>query len=109
MLEKSTGFVVVLSTVDKLESAHQIAEELVQNRLAACVQVEGPLTSFYQWEGKLESANEFRLVIKTTVDSEEGVYEQIRKLHSYDVPQILTVPVSAGLAEYLHWVRSETS
>ena len=107
VMNSSSKFVVVLTTVDKRESAERIAEELVQRRLAACVQVEGPIKSFYRWEGKIESADEFRIVIKTSSDNESEAFALIRNLHDYDTPQIISLPVSGGSEDYLSWVDSE--
>ena len=100
-------FLVILSTTDQLDAANRIAEALINDHLAACVQVEGPIRSFYRWEGKIESAKEFRLVIKTTRPREQDVFQRIRDLHGYETPQILSIPVTGGHGDYLDWVRTE--
>lgn len=86
-----------------------MAHALIEERVAACVQVAGPITSIYRWDGNVESSSEFRLVIKTTVERESEVYDLIQKLHDYDVPQIVSVPFSGGLDAYLDWISTETA
>lgn len=100
--------VMVWTTTESVEDAGKIAGELIGNRLAACVQVSEPITSYYRWQGKVECSTEYRLVIKTTRLREADVYAAIRKNHPYEVPQILTVPITAGLGAYLDWMQAET-
>jgi periplasmic divalent cation tolerance protein len=97
----------VFTTTGNREEAQRIAAELVDHRLAACVQISGPITSYYRWEGKLETSQEWLVTIKTTRDSYDTVEELIRKVHLYDVPEILATPVVAGSQDYLEWVEKE--
>ena len=102
-----TDIVQVTTTTGNREEAQRIAAELVDNHLAACVQLSGPITSHYHWEGKLETSQEWLLSAKTTRDMYDRVEQTIRELHLYDVPEILATPVVAGSDVYLAWVKSE--
>jgi periplasmic divalent cation tolerance protein len=94
---------VVYTTVATEEEAHRIAYEAVQRKLAACVQME-QIRSVYEWQGKVQSDPEFRLLFKTTRAAFEPLRDLICSLHSYQLPAIFAVPVVAGLADYIHWV-----
>ncbi|HWO70931.1 MAG TPA: divalent-cation tolerance protein CutA [Actinomycetota bacterium] len=99
--------VQVLCAVDTRERAEAIAARLVEDRRAACVQVLGPVASTYRWRGAVERAEEFLLVAKTTREAYPSLERAIRALHPYEVPEITAVPVVAGSADYLGWVRAE--
>ena len=86
------------------ESAQRIAEELVSERSAACVQVLGPMASIYTWKDQVHRSNEYLLLIKTTRAAFERVAEVVRRHHRYDVPEILAVPVLEVNEEYRQWV-----
>jgi len=101
-----TDKLLVLSTASSQAEAARIAEELVERRLAACVNVIGRIQSFYRWEDKLQRAEEYLMIIKTDRANEEKVREAIRELHSYELPEFITVPVEGGTAEYLSWMDS---
>ena len=81
-----------------------MAVALVERRLAACVQVVGPVESRYRWEGRVETATEWLCVAKTTAERYDELEAAIGELHSYDVPEILAVPVVRGSAAYLRWL-----
>ena len=102
---------VVLTTSGNREQADKIANALVENALAACVNIVGPITSVYRWEGKVERAEEFLLVVKTWEDAYERVEAAIRELHSYELPECIMLRVAKGSEQYLEWlensVRSE--
>ena len=104
-----TGCVQVVVAVDTEEHASAIAGRLVDERLAACVQVGGPVDSTYRWQGAVETAREFLLVAKTTEARLDTLTELVRELHPYDVPEITAVPIIAGLGDYLDWIRAETA
>ena len=104
-----TDIIQVATTTGNREDAQRIAAELVDKRLAACVQLGGPITSFYHWEGKLETSQEWMLTVKTTRELYDRVEETIRGLHLYDVPEILATPVVAGSDAYLSWVVAEVA
>jgi periplasmic divalent cation tolerance protein len=97
-------FIQVLTTTDKREDAERIARSLVERRLAACVQILGPMTSIYRWQGRIETAGEWLCLIK----SREGLYgaieEAIRTLHPYETPEIIALTISAGSRAYLDWL-----
>lgn len=99
-----TEFIQVMTTVEKEADARHIARRLVEARLAGCVQVLGPITSTYRWEGALEAAQEWLCLIKTSRALYAEVEAAIRALHPYDTPEILAVPVVAGSADYLAWL-----
>jgi periplasmic divalent cation tolerance protein len=99
--------VVVLVTCPDGESAERIARALVEERLAACVNVGGDVRSIYRWRGKVEDADERLLVVKARADRLGDLTARVVELHPYDVPEVLALPVGGGLAPYLDWIRSE--
>lgn len=101
--------VQISTTTGSSEEAQRIADHLVAQRLAACVQVLGPVSSTYRWEGSVETAEEFMCVIKTRRDLATEVEKAVKSLHPYENPEILTAPVLGGSADYLAWVASETA
>jgi len=100
--------VLILSTAPTREEATRIAEVLVAEKLAACVQFSA-IDSWYRWEGKVEQAAEIRLHIKTTEALADRVEQRIAALHSYAVPELIRVAVSGGGAPYLDWVEAATA
>lgn len=96
----------IITTTATREEALQLARALVEQRLAACVQIDGPLTSVYRWQGAVEEAQEWRCLIKTGAALYPQVEAAIRALHSYETPEILAVPVVAGNADYLAWLNA---
>ncbi len=103
----TTDFLTVLTTTDSREAAEALARSAVAARLAACAQVDGPVTSTYWWQGKLESAQEWRVLCKTTAGRYPELEEHIRANHSYDTPEVIATPIASGSAGYLAWVASE--
>jgi periplasmic divalent cation tolerance protein len=97
--------VQVLTTVGSEEEAGRIASLLVERKLAACVQVVGPIVSRYRWEGKVEEAREWQCLAKTTRAAYGAVEVAIREAHSYDEPEIVATPIVAGSAGYLTWIE----
>lgn len=104
-----TEFIEVHTTIDSKEEAQTIAEALVTKRLAACVQVSGPITSTYWWQGQIEQTEEWVCTAKTRRELYSDLEQAIREAHTYDVPEILAVDVVEGNVDYLNWVSSETS
>lgn len=100
-------YCIVLSTTSSKEEADKIAGILLENRAASCVQMSS-IVSHYHWEGKIECTNEIRLLIKTTDTLYQRVECLIKENHSYKVPQIIKLPVTSGLPEYLDWISEET-
>ena len=95
---------VVLTTAGSAEEANKIAEALVQRRLAACVNVVGPIASVYRWKEKVERAQEWLLVIKTTAEAADTVGDALKELHSYELPECVVLPIDGGSEAYLEWV-----
>jgi periplasmic divalent cation tolerance protein len=103
-----TEIVVVLTTVADNDGAETLARELVDERLAACVNLHPAMVSFYRWKGQLERDAERQMVIKTTRDRVPALEQRLRQLHSYDLPEFLVVSVDEGSAGYLQWVVDQT-
>ena len=101
-----TDKVVVLVTVASLKEARRIARNLVEARLAACVNMAQPVESIYRWQGKIENSRERLLVIKTSREIFAEVEAAIRKLHSYSNPEIICLPIIDGSREYLDWLAA---
>ncbi len=102
-----TDEIIVLVTCGSQKEARKIASALVGQRLAACVSEIGvPVASTYRWKGKVESAKEFLLLIKTTKKRFEAVRDAVRRLHSYEVPEIIALPIAAGSRAYLDWIAA---
>lgn len=104
-----TGKILVLTTCDSEEEAARIAGRLIDARLAACVAVTPRVRTMYRWKGEVEEAEEWALTIKTREALYVQVEEMIRKMHSYETPEILAVAVAGGSQAYLDWVDAETS
>jgi periplasmic divalent cation tolerance protein len=100
-----TDKVVVLVTCGSAKEARRIARTVVGQKLAACVNIlDAPVRSIYRWKGKVESAREFLLVIKTSRRRLPALQKRVEQLHSYDVPEIIALPIVAGARGYLAWV-----
>jgi periplasmic divalent cation tolerance protein len=99
----------VTTTVDTIAAAQALARGAVEARAAACAQVGGPITSVYRWQGQVESAQEWVVVFKTTTERYPELEGYIRTNHSYEVPEIVCTPVTAGNPAYLAWVATETT
>lgn len=99
---------LVLTTAGSQAEARKIGQALVERRLAACVNIVPQVESVYRWEGKVETTTEWLLVIKTKVSVFEQVRDAIKELHSYDLPECVSLPVDAGSSEYLNWIAENT-
>ncbi|HKT81472.1 MAG TPA: divalent-cation tolerance protein CutA [Vicinamibacterales bacterium] len=104
-----TNFVLVLTTVPVGELGESLARRLVDERLAACVNVLAPMTSFYRWEGRVERDVERQLIIKTTREQVDVVRARLAECHSYELPEFLVLEVADGARAYLDWVRDATT
>jgi periplasmic divalent cation tolerance protein len=102
----SDDAIVVFMTAANGEEATRLAEMLVGAHLAACVQILPEMESVYRWQGKIERQSEVLLLAKTTREKFEDLEREVRALHSYDTPEIVAVPIVAGSAPYLEWLRS---
>jgi periplasmic divalent cation tolerance protein len=100
---------LVLTNLPDRAAAERIADALVTQGVAACVNVLGECASVYRWQGKIEHASEVPLLIKTSRAAYPQLESALRKLHPYELPEIIALPISAGLPEYLNWVAQETS
>jgi periplasmic divalent cation tolerance protein len=97
----------VLTTTARKDEAEHLASELVSRRLAACVQIVGPIDSVFQWQNKLERSEEWQCQIKTRRDKYSELEAAIRQLHPYDVPQIIAVPIVLASKSYAEWLNAE--
>jgi periplasmic divalent cation tolerance protein len=105
-----TNKIVVLVTCGSAKEARKIARAVVQQRIAACANiVTTPVHSIYRWKGKVESAKEFLLIIKTTQARFAKLKAEVRRLHSYDVPEIIALPIAHGAANYLDWISASVA
>lgn len=100
---------LVLTNLPNAAEAERIARLLVEQRLAACVNILAPCTSVYRWDGAIEQASEVPLLIKTSAARYPALEEALRAAHPYEVPEIVALPISAGLPAYLNWVDAETT
>ncbi|HYD49828.1 MAG TPA: divalent-cation tolerance protein CutA [Terriglobales bacterium] len=99
--------ILVLSTAGSAEQAEAIANALVEQALAACVNIIGPMRSIYRWRGAVEREQEWLLLIKSEAEQLARLERCVRELHSYEVPEIITLPITGGSADYLAWLSSE--
>lgn len=104
----TADIVQVTTTVESPEAADRIARALVEERLAACAQVQGPISSTYRWQGAVEQGTEWYCHAKTTGARLDQVIARIRALHSYVTPEIIAVPLAGGLPDYLAWVAANS-
>jgi periplasmic divalent cation tolerance protein len=100
--------VVVLVTCGSEEEAQKIANALVEDRLAACVNLVAPIRSIYRWEGKIWDEKEWLLIIKTQKHRFEELEKRVKSLHSYSVPEIVSLSITEGSSAYLEWIRENT-
>jgi len=101
------SFIQVSTTTENKEDAQKIAQYLVIQKLAACVQITGPIESTYHWKSKVQTASEWLCLIKTKDNLFDKVREAIKKLHPYETPEIIAVPIIEGSKEYLKWLDEE--
>lgn len=100
--------VLIISNFPDEKSAIQLAEALVHQRLAACVNVLSPCASVYHWRGEIESAEEIPVLIKTQRQHYDRVEQLIKLMHPYELPEVIMVPITGGLPAYLQWIAAET-
>ena len=104
-----SNYIQVTTTTSSQEEAEQIARALVMKRLAACVQIVGPITSVYWWQEELETAVEWLCYIKSKQDLYPQIEAAIQQNHPYDTPEIIATPISLGSRDYLRWIDAETT
>ena len=100
---------IIYSTTGSVEEARKIARILVEEKLVACVNIIPKIESIYRWQGNIEEDNECVLLAKTTDKNIDKTIQRIKELHSYDVPDIVAIPITQGFQEYLNWVEDETA
>ena len=100
--------ILVITNLPDRDSAQRMAQDLIESHAAACVNILGGCTSVYRWQGKVQTANEVPLLIKTTLGAYPRVEAAINRLHPYELPEIMAVSVKAGLPGYLQWVVQQT-
>lgn len=105
----AAGEILIYVTVPEGDVGERIARALVEERLAACCNLLPGLRSIYRWEGKVEEGNEVLMLVKTTAERFEDLRDRLRSLHTYDLPEIIAVPIVAGLPEYLAWIRESVA
>lgn len=103
-----TDCILVLVTTGSEAEAELIAKALLEERLAACVNILNPIRSMYRWEGKIADDQEWLLVIKTQSERFADLEAKVKTLHSYQVPEVIALPIVQGAAGYLQWLRQET-
>lgn len=102
------NILLVLTNLPSRESAESLAQHLVEDQLAACVNILAPCRSVYRWKGSVEAADEVPLLIKTTEARYPALQAAIRERHPYEIPEIIAVPIVEGLPDYLAWLAAET-
>ena len=100
---------IIVTTSDNRDELDAIGTAVVKSRAAACAQVNGPITSHYIWEGKKETSTEWQLKIKTLESRYNDVEKIIKEMHSYEVPQIVAIPVTKGSSEFMEWIKNSVS
>ncbi len=104
---ETNDYVLVQTTTNQRNVAERIAKALVEDRLAACVQIQGPVTSIFRWRNDIETSEEWLVTAKSHRELFARVEAAIRGLHNYEVAEIIALPIVAGHADYLEWMRQE--
>lgn len=99
----STAYSIVYTTASNEEEAEKIGKDLIEKNLAACINA-FPIKSFYKWEGRFEKGNEVAMIIKTKKELVERVIEEIKSIHSYEIPAIFSISVDKGNKEFFNWI-----
>ncbi|AEW93275.1 MULTISPECIES: divalent-cation tolerance protein CutA [Streptomycetaceae] len=107
-MPRDDDYLAVLTTTDTEDRARELAATAVDERLAACAQIDGPIRSLYRWDGKVQDDQEWRVLYKTSTDRYPELEAHIKSVHTYDTPEIIAVPITEGSGEYLSWLRAET-
>lgn len=103
----SSPFIVVMTTTSTKENANQIAQTLLAKKLAGCIQIIGPITSHYYWQDELCQDEEWICLIKSSQDNYQAVEKTIQEIHSYEVPEIISLPIIEGSQGYLSWLNQQ--
>ena len=108
-MSEGTGYAVVLVTASSIDEGQKIAKAVLERRLAACANLIPGVRSLFWWEGKLEDAEEVLMVLKTKEEAVPQLIDEVKRLHSYTVCEVISLPVSAGNAAYLDWIEETVS
>jgi periplasmic divalent cation tolerance protein len=100
---------VIYSTIDKIQDARRISHILVEEQLVACVNIIPKIESIYKWKGKIENDEEVVIIAKTVDANVKKTIQRIKQLHTYEVPDIIVLPIIGGLKDYLDYIANETS
>jgi periplasmic divalent cation tolerance protein len=100
------SYIIIIVTTAGREEAETIAQQLLEARLIACANIIGPVYSHFHWSGKMEKAEEYLILMKSRKDLFEKLSETVKALHSYEVPEILALPIVEGSKAYMNWLRS---
>jgi len=104
---KESAYIVLFVTASNSEEAHKIAKVLLSQRKAACVNIVSEISSLFWWQGKLDSAQESLLIVKTKASLLNQIVTLVREIHSYEVPEIVALPIIGGNEDYLEWIDKE--
>jgi periplasmic divalent cation tolerance protein len=102
----SMSYVLVIITTSNKEEAVKIVRDLLKERLIACANIVGPVSSLFWWQGKIDETNEFLVFMKSSKNLFERLSERVREIHSYDVPEIIALPIIEGSPPYLDWLKA---
>ena len=109
-MKTSDGYRVVLVTCGTLKESRKIAKAVVDRRLAACASIlPSPVESIYRWKGKVETAREYLMILKTVAKNLKALEREVLRLHSYDVPEFIALPIKAGSSEYFAWLTGNVA
>ena len=108
-MSDANAIAMVITTVESADDADQLAKAMIDQSLAACIQIDGPVTSHYRWAGKVEQTSEMRLMIKTSLHAWPALKEKLVKLHPYDEPEIVMFPIADVTDGYRKWVIDQTT
>ncbi|MEM3578812.1 MAG: divalent-cation tolerance protein CutA [Candidatus Bathyarchaeia archaeon] len=103
-MKQNATYIIVLTTTSSMEEAEKIAQTLLEERLIACANIFGPLYSLFWWQGKIDKAQEHLVLMKTRKDLFAKVSERVKALHSYQIPEIIVLPITEGSKDYLKWL-----
>jgi periplasmic divalent cation tolerance protein len=109
MMKADARYRIVLVTCASITEARKIARHVVEQKLAACANIVPGVESIYRWKGKVERAKEVLLVIKTTAARLRKLESEVKRLHSYDLPEFVAIPIMAGSQQYLDWLKKSVS
>ena len=101
-----SSYIVVFMTASDKKEASKIVRRLLNERLIACANIVGPVSSLFWWEGKIDEASEFLVIMKSRRDLFKKLSEKVKETHSYEVPEILELPITEGLPSYLEWMSA---